>query len=111
MEHAQLVMNAIARFESLMRPMFDARPPEARARLSREMIDWLAASPDSFLRAALLDGPCPTRFFEKWAPAEQIKTWQLNAPGCCPDPTAKPGGADCMRPSDFFAALCAKKQK
>jgi hypothetical protein len=110
MEHAQLVMNAIARFESLLQPMLEAGPPEARQARSREMIEWLAATPDATLRAALLDRPCPVGFYKRWAPADQITAWLTEASRDCAGPPADPGAVACLRPSEFFQALCAQKK-
>ena len=109
MEHAQLVMNAMARCETLMRPMFDARSAEERRELSRAMVAWLSDAPNSTLRTLLVDEPCPARFFYRWASMDQIKTWSFKSPEGCVGVGGSATGVVCVRPSEFFAALTASR--
>jgi len=101
-EHARLVLNAIAQFESLLQPVFEARTPAGRRELSQVMTQWLAETPNATLRAALLDQPCPAQFFEKWISATEVKTWLAAAPiqRCQPA-----GGQVCIRPSEVALVL------
>lgn len=105
MEHARLVLNAIAQFERLLEPVLESRAPDERKELSRAMIKWLADAPNSLLRAALLDQPCPAEFFERWISPEQLKFWIAASPSSCPGLAKYPAGRICIRPSDFSKAL------
>jgi hypothetical protein len=90
-------MNAMARCEALLQPMLAAcGSEEQRRKLSREMVEWLSAAPDSTLKALLLDAPCPSDFLLRWTTAEQMKIW---------------ANEKCIRPSKFFAALGAQAKK
>lgn len=105
MEHARLVLNTIAQFERLLEPVFDSRSPDERKELSRAMIKWLAAAPNSLLRAALLDQPCPAEFFEPWIPYEQLKAWVVESQVRCSRSLPIHTGIACIRPSEFSRAL------
>jgi hypothetical protein len=107
MEHARLVINALAQFESLLRPLLESRTPRERSELSRAIVEWLAQAPNGLLRAALLDQPCPAEFFEKWLSPDELKNWLASTPEGTRVLSADPCGRVCARPSEFAEALRA----
>ena len=105
MEHARLVLNAVAQFERLLEPKFASCSPDERNEVSRAMIKWLADAPNSLLRAALLDQPRPAEFFKQWIPHEQLKARIAASPNTSFDRFKNSAGNICIRPTESSKAL------